>query len=334
MIKLKDKIISWLIAKINIGKFDKTISRIPLINVIYKFFAQKTINYDFPAHLFIEPTNACNFRCKMCVRTNGNNPIGNMDFALFKKIVDEAKQYGPRSFSLHLFGEPLMAPKIVEMIKYIKESNPRNAVLLTTNGTLLTSEKSEALIKYRLDKIFISFTSPDKRTYFEKTGADKLKEAEENVERLITAKKNNKSKKPLIFARMIVEKETEGQIKEFLKRWKEKDVILEIRDMHNYGGNIEKSHVRKNKKRHPCYHLWFSPSIHWNGDVSACCNDYGRELLLGNIKKQTLNEIWNGAQIRYYRNLHLAGKYDPVPICQDCDVWNIYSDLFFWWQKK
>jgi len=334
MIRLKDKIISKLTARFNIGKIDKLISKISLFNIVYKFLVQKTINYDFPTHLFIESTSVCNFRCKMCVRTNGNNPIGNMDFTLFRKIVDEAKQYGPRSFSLHLFGEPLMAPRIIEMIGYIKKANSNNTIFLTTNGSLLTVEKAEALVKYRLDKIFISFTSPDKKTYLEKTGMDKLEEAEKNIEQLIAVKKNNKSNKPLIFVRLIIDQETEGQIGKFVNKWKNKDVILEIRDMHNYGGNIEGSHVKINPKRYPCYHLWFSPSIHWNGDVSVCCNDYRRELLLGNIKSQTLNEIWEGAQIKHYRNLQLTGKYDLMPPCQDCDVWNFYSDLFFKWQKR
>jgi len=334
MLKLKNKILSQLTSRFNIGKIDKLISKIPLGNIAYKFLIQKTINYDFPTHVFIESTNICNFSCKMCVRTKGNNILGNMDFVLFKKIVDEARQYGPRSFSLHLFGEPLMAPRIMGMIKYIKEANSSNTIFLTTNGSLLTAEKSEDLVKYQLDKIFVSFTSPDKKTYFEKTGVDKMEEAEKNIEQLILIKRKNKSKKPLIFVRMIVDRETEDQIGEFVNKWKKKDVILEIRDLHNYGGNIERSHVKINLKRYPCYHLWFSPSIHWNGDVSVCCNDYRRGLLLGNIKSQTLNEIWNGAQIKHYRNLQLTEKYDLMPLCQGCDVWNFYSDLFFEWQKK
>lgn len=334
MIKLKDKIVSQLMARFNVGKIDKLISKIPLFNIVYKSLIQKTINYDFPTHLFIESTSACNFQCQMCPRTHGNTLIGNMDFALFKKIIDEAKQYGPRNFCLHLFGEPLLAPQIIEMIKYIKESDPRNAILLTTNGALLTSEKSEALVKHRLDKISISFTSPDKKTYFEKTGMDKLEETEKNIEQLIAIKKKNKSKGPLIFVRMIIDQETESQTGEFINKWRKKDVILEIRDMHNYGGNIKESLVKKNKKRYPCYHLWLSPAVHWNGDVSVCCTDYERKLVLGNVKNQTIHQIWAGPKIKHYRQLHLRGKYNEMSLCGDCDVWNIYSDLFFNWQKK
>ncbi len=334
MEKIKNKIISWLMSRFNVGKIDKWIANAPLIKIFYKFLIQKTIDYDFPTHLFIESTSACNLRCEMCPRTHGNTLIGNMDFELFKKIIDEAKQYGPRSFCLHLFGEPLLAPKIMEMIGYIKKSNPNNAILLTTNATLLTEEKAKDLVKYQVDKVSISFTSPDKETYLQKTGVDRLEQTEKNIEKLIEIRNEAESSKPLIFVRMIVEKDTEKQTRQFLEKWRDKKVIVELRDMHNYGGNIDKTHVKKAKKRYPCYHLWLSPAIHWNGDVSICCDDYNRKALLGNIERQTMHQIWTGEKIKHYRKLHLQGKYNKIPVCENCDVWNIYSDLFFKWQKK
>ncbi|MFA6382302.1 MAG: radical SAM/SPASM domain-containing protein [Candidatus Buchananbacteria bacterium] len=332
--KVNKKLVAWLMSKFNVGKIDRIVSNMPLIRIIYKLLIQKTIDYDFPTHLFIESTSACNLSCKMCPRTEGNTLIGNMDFEIFKKIIDEAKNYGPRSFCLHLFGEPLLAPNLIEMIKYIKAANLNNTILLTTNATLLTGEKARALVKYQVDKIAISFTSPDPKTYFEKTGVDKLAIVEKNINNLIMVKEENKSNNPLIFLRMIVAKDTSDQTKDFIKKWKNKKVIAELREMHNYGGNIKESNIKNQKKRYPCYHLWLSPAIHWNGDVSICCDDYARKALLGNIKNQPLYEIWNGQKISHYRKLHLQGKYNQMPICGDCDVWNIYSDLFFDWQKK
>ena len=321
-------------SKFNVGKIDDFFANTPILTFFYKYFKQLTIDNNFPTHLFIESTSACNLKCKMCPRTDGDTLIGNMDFGLFKKIVDEAKQYGPRSFCLHLFGEPLLAPKIIEMIKYIKEADSKNTILLTTNGTLLTEEKARDLVRYQVDKIAISFTSPNPETYLEKTGVDRLKEVERNIEKLIEIKEKDRSNKPLIFLRMIVATDTENQTQNFLKRWQGKKVIAELRDMHNYGGNIKESHVTKKKERYPCYHLWLSPAIHWNGDVSICCDDYARKALLGNLRNQTIHQIWTSPKIWYYRKLHLQGNYNQMPLCGDCDVWNIYSDLFYKWQKK
>jgi radical SAM protein with 4Fe4S-binding SPASM domain len=233
-----------------------------------------------------------------------------------------------------LFGEPLLAPKIIEMINYIKESDPNNTILFTTNGTLLNEEKARGIIKNQADKVIFSLTSPDKNTYQEKTGLDKLEEVEKNIKRLVNLKKELKSKKPLIYVRLIVDKDTKKQVKEFLRKWKNQGVIAEVRIMHNFGGYIKGSLMKKRNKRYPCYHLWLAPGIHWNGDVSICCDDYQRKTLLGNLKDKTLHEIWTGEKIKKYRELHLQGKYDQISLCRDCDVWSLYSDLFFKNQKK
>src|SRR3990167_3177896 len=101
---------------------------------LFKLGAQAFIKKDFPRHLFIELNSSCNLSCAYCPRERTSQ---DMDFGLFRKIIDEAHRYGPRSFSLHLFGEPLLYPRIFEAVKYIKKRNSRNTVLLTTNGTVL-----------------------------------------------------------------------------------------------------------------------------------------------------------------------------------------------------
>ena len=79
-----------------------------LPSVIYKPLARRYIDYDFPRHIFIETTAKCNLSCSFCPREKNDSHMG---FRLFCDIVDECSKYGPRSFSLHLFGEPLLYPQ-------------------------------------------------------------------------------------------------------------------------------------------------------------------------------------------------------------------------------
>ena len=137
---------------------------------------------------------------------------------------------------------------------------------------------------------------------------------------------------------MILNENNKNEEKLFRNKWSNKPVIIEVRSAHNYGGYSPDASLRKNfvkkTKRYPCYHLWASPAIHWNGDVSVCCNDWGRKALLGNIKKQTLHEIWNCEKLKQYRQYHLQGLYGKVPLCGRCDTWTMYENIFFNWQKK
>ncbi|MFA5029381.1 MAG: radical SAM protein [Patescibacteria group bacterium] len=327
----KNDFFSYLNSKINVKKLDDW-SNFPPLSWFKKVFVQRMINYDFPQHIFLESTSVCNFNCRICARITGKTLIGSMDFDFFKKIVNEAANYGPRNFSLHLSGEPLINPRLMEMAKYIKEKNRRNSISLTTNGSLLSPTIAEQIVRIGIDKVSISFLSPEAQTYREKTGVDKLDEVEKNVKELIKIK--GRAAKPKIFVRMIVDDDTQSQAKNFISKWQNEKVIIELRDQHNYGGNVAKSHVRKNHKRYPCYHLWFSPAVHFNGDVSICCDDLARVGVLGNASDQTVNKIWNSELIKKYRQLHLQGKYDQISICAKCDVWNMYADIFFFWQKK
>lgn len=335
---LKNKIISSLLSKLDLNSLSDLVNRFSLLKIPYKFFSQRMISYDFPVHLFIETTNACNLQCQFCARTGKKFQIGNMDFKLFKKIIDEAKQYGPRTFSLHLFGEPLLTKDLFKITQYIKKTNKNNTIFLTTNGTLLNEKMAKSIIESSIDKISVSFPGAKKQTYQKLTGFDKLETVEKNILNLIELKKTKRSKNPIIYLRMVLNKDNINEKNVFESKWENKPVIVEVRTAHNFGGYSQESSLRKEQikkiKRYPCYHLWLSPAIHWDGDVSICCDDWGRKTVIGNVKNQTIHQIWNSKRIKQYRQSHLKGKYNQVPLCQKCDVWTMYEDIFFNWQKK
>lgn len=332
---LKNKLFSFLTYKVNINRLDE-LTNWPPINWLKKIFIQRMIDYRWPRHIFLETTSACNLKCKICPRTAGDTLIGHMNFELFKKIVDEAKKYGPRTFCLHLFGEPLLAPRFIDEVYYIKQANPKNSIVLTTNGTLLNEKIAEAMIKAPVDKIAVSFMSAQKEKYAELTGLDFMLQVEENVKKLIDLKGKNKSIKPKIIIRLILEEHNQEKVEIFKNKWRDKKVIVEIRQAHNYGGNVKFGKIRDKKinKRWPCYHFWLSPAIHWNGDFSVCCNDYARQAVLGNIKNQTINELWNSSSMLEFRAAQLKRNFKTPVICENCNVWTIYHNIFFPWQNK
>jgi len=331
---LKTKVVNFFLSKINVDFFSLLIKKYRILRPFYKIAAQRLIDQKFPRHAFVETTSLCNLACKMCPRNFNPVRLGTMDQSLFEKIIDEAARFGERTFSLHLFGEPLLDPKFTERIAYIKKANPRNSILLTTNGVLMNENISGSLIKYRVDKTIISIHSPDAKTYQSITGRDQLKIAEENVKGLVKLKKEANAEKPKIFLRLVRTKDNFNQVADFKKKWYGYPIKIEIREEHNYGGQINHAPQRKPLRRYPCYHLWFSPGINWDGEVTICCDDVGRQAIVGNVKDGPLAGIWQGEAMQKYRQYHLRGEYYKIPICRDCDVWQIYPDIFFKWQKR
>jgi len=331
---MKTNLFSYLTYKVNINRLDE-LTNWPPVSWLKKFFIQRMIDWQFPEHIFLETTSACNLQCKLCPRTSGETLVGHMDLELFKKIVAEAKTYGPRTFCLHLFGEPLLAPKFIEEIFYIKQANPKNIIVLTTNGTLLDDKIGRAMIEAPIDKIAISFMAATKEKYADITGTDLLERVEENVKKLIALKKESGKNKPKIILRMILEDYNRDEAEIFQNKWQNYPVIVEVRPAHNYGGNVPYGTKRdEKKKRWPCYHFWLSPAVHWNGDFSICCNDYARIAVLGNTQEKTINELWNAPILKVWRQAQLKGNFHCPSICENCNVWTMYHDIWFDWQKK
>ena len=69
--------------------------------------------------------------------------------------------------------------------------------------------------------------------------------------------------------------------------------------------------------REACYQLWESPQINWDGTVSACCRDYDNMMIVGDLRRNTLAEIWAGSEIEGWRERIRNGDYSH-PLCKDC----------------
>jgi len=70
---------------------------------------QDVIPLDTPFHIFVDPSAACNFSCRFCFnrdKSRTNHRI--LKFELFRKIVDDIKQFPRKLKVLRLYkeGEP------------------------------------------------------------------------------------------------------------------------------------------------------------------------------------------------------------------------------------
>jgi radical SAM protein with 4Fe4S-binding SPASM domain len=67
-----------------------------------------------------------------------------------------------------------------------------------------------------------------------------------------------------------------------------------------------------------CPQLWQRMFIHPDGVVTPCCADVYRELVVGNVKNSSLEEIWTGIKYRRLRGLHKEGNAGTIPTCSSC----------------
>ena len=112
--------------------------------VKWHYYPRLKIVSEFPDHIDIELSTACNLKCPMCytITDSFKERVSrqNMSFDLFKKLVDECAAHNAYSIRLSFRGEPFLNPNIIDMIKYAKDKGIKEISTLS-NMLLITPEK-------------------------------------------------------------------------------------------------------------------------------------------------------------------------------------------------
>ena len=135
---------------------------IPLIGAIYFGIIDRGTNL-----LQVRAYCGCNLNCPFCSvdagpfsRTRVNQYIVDLDY-LVRYVKEIIKFKGIDDIECHLdsTGEPMLYPKIVELVKRLREIPEVGIISLQTNGTLLTKEKIKQFEKAGLTRINLSLSS-------------------------------------------------------------------------------------------------------------------------------------------------------------------------------
>lgn len=284
----------------------------------------------FPPLIHIETMNKCNLRCTMCPITLGQTNRPNMNMELYEKIIKECSTYTEhiKTLGLFLLNEPLLDPTLAEKISLAKKHGIRH-VHISTNGELLSKERSSALIESGLNQIIISIESLSENIHQKIRVGSHLEKIIENVDNLIELKKKFISTSPWIVVRMLSFDENRLERKEFVNYWIEKGVdLVSIQPAHNWGGIFKKIHPEL-VGINICDYLWSMMVIQSDGNVCLCCLDSSGEFKLGNVKDQTLYDIWHGKKFEEIRKQFLEKK---APKCINCN-WTPGRDTFGYTSK-
>ncbi|MBU2703215.1 radical SAM protein with 4Fe4S-binding SPASM domain [Sporomusaceae bacterium BoRhaA] len=285
-----------------------------------------------PFLVYVDPASVCNFQCEFCasgdreaIRKNGHGR-GIMDYELFKKIVDDMSAFKDKIKVIRLFkeGEPLMNPRLPEMIRYAKKSGIFESIDFTTNGSLLNPQKNLEIIEAGLDSITISVEAMSSDKYL------MIAKANINFDEYVANIKHfyNNKKKCIIYIKILKNYLDDGEedlfyktfsniadqvfVERIVPNWPEYDMSKFNKnfDLNLYGKEIVKKEV--------CPHIFYSLAINVTGSVSACCTDWQQNLIVGDINKETLNDIWHGKALYELRKLHLQKKKQQHKTCRSC----------------
>lgn len=290
------------------------------------------IPINTPLSLQIETASACNFKCKFCIHGNDKLLIekhyhsGIMTFELFEKIVSDLGQFEEKIkyITLHSRGEPLLNPRLPEMIKLLKKTGVVDKISLNTNGALLTSDLTHKLVDGGLDFIRFSIEGITSKAYKDICGVtvdfdDLVKRIRYYYENkgmchvhIKTLDYNLSEEDKNTFYRIFESICDDINIEYITDTWKDAELNNEkIADI----GRFKDENMVDGKV---CPRLFFATQIHFDGSVVTCDSDWNERYSFGNVTKESLTEIWNGKKYNEFRVKHLKKEGNLFPMCDGC----------------
>lgn len=302
----------------------KKVSRIRTEN---RTALQDVIPLETPFHIFLDPSAACNFKCKFCFNRDKSKTFHKiMEYELFEKIISDLKLFPDKLKILRLYkeGEPLLNKNLPKMIYHAKKNDVCEKVDFTTNGSLLGIGKNKELIDSGLDAIIISVQGINEKQYYETSGIKiDFEEYVKNIKNLYKNKENcrihikttdtnmsglNEKKFYDIFGDIC----DEISIDKVTPIWPDLEVDNSKGEFEYgiYGNKIDNIHI--------CPYIFYSLTINSDGSVSSCFLDWKHSNILGDVNKHSFFKIWNSEEVFNIRKAHLKGNIDNYPICKNC----------------
>jgi MoaA/NifB/PqqE/SkfB family radical SAM enzyme len=274
--------------------------------------------------LHVEVTSACNQRCLYCTHPLLERAKRHMSVPLFRKIADQAAAHGTRMW-LHFLGEPLLHPRIFDMVRHAKQAGVPE-VGFSTNAVLLTAGKIAEAFESGLDRLEFSLDADDRAGYERMRGTDDFEVVNTNVRAFLAEKRRRAANKPVVTLGFLDAGHGDRDRERFVATWSpllgERDFLMSIPAI-TFGGRGPARLA--DADRRPCEWLFRAALVLSNGDLVTCATDYEGERVLGNVESLSVAEIWRGDAYRELRDRHQRREFEGLGPCGPCRDW-VHAD--------
>lgn len=147
--------------------------------------------YAGPFHLVLFPTNRCNFACFFCSREDRREEL---NWAILKKLLEEAMEMGLKGLTLAGGGEPLLYSQFNNLLNLMGEHSLK-VHALTTNGATITLDQARILNQLSIRWLTVSLNETTPETHTKMCGSSPrlFDKAIEGIENGIKARAEVKS---------------------------------------------------------------------------------------------------------------------------------------------
>jgi len=280
----------------------------------------------FPKFLQFETATDCNTSCRMCPHSKMKRR-GTATWTTIGKVIQEAIPKVDACCPF-LMQEPLLEPRLVQILANIRARNPKCKTVVYTNMNALTDEQTHKIVDYDLlDELHISFYGATPESYGKWQPGLNWQRTLDNITKFHSYRERKHKRLPLINHHILGVPELfveQQKFQQLTAKYVDSITLVQYDtfhgDMPDLGGDQTRFFGRTPAPRTPCQRLWTGLNVHFDGSVVPCCIDYNEEQVLGNINTDTLQQIWSGPEFVKLRRLHASGRWNEVSMCRKCVV--------------
>lgn len=305
---------------------------------------QEAVPLDTPFTLFVDPTNYCNFHCSFCPRNYDEfkryaGSCTHMSKDLFRKICDDLAMFPRRLKVLRLFylGEPLLCPDFFDILELACRRNIAERLEVSTNASMLTCDASGRILDivgaYDGDfylRVSVYSVIQSKNKNITKSNMD-IRKIKENVKSFFALrnKEIELRNKVRIYAKML--KSYSDEDEKFVQEYSDIVDEVELEEPMEWSGESVDggllkdvysdevvASLRSQSMPKVCAYPFHTLAINSDGKVVCCCVDWSRKTCVGDVKTESLYDIWHGDHLKELRCKHLLGKRNEIASCKNC----------------
>jgi radical SAM protein with 4Fe4S-binding SPASM domain len=317
-----------------------------------------------PTIFNIETTNYCNMKCVFCARTiymeRKNIWINdelfekmldhvvvhdNKELNAFWKWLKDDANFDPSEVSengfyfsvvskcliLHGYGEPFLDKFLIKRLNACKKRGI--PTYFSCTPATMTVEKAEKAMEAGLTVLKFSLDAMDDEKIKSIRGKRATyNEAIEKIHKLLEIKKKRGFKTILVPCMIAINNDAQDKKmhQNFMNFWKGKDVFAYVKSQDNRWLFEEDKKLENNSHyaKQYCEYPWTSSTIMAEGNVVPCTQISNNEIVLGNVNKNSLKEIWNGKNYEDLRKMHVTGNFPKGHKClEKCDQVKLFEYL-------